>query len=219
MEQIGRKKRDMDDRRRPYNSMEEEKPLNDVEMEAYKMRKIHPQDPMASIKVPAAIPKPMVDMRRLAQNTDVRLTERIAAVHGEFGAKTWFRLVLVVMEWSMHGLLWFLALTAVVIFSDSPKILGNQRPLAPKASPDPNRPRGPKKNFPATVFDMVDVGVLKLIFRRSRPPHNVDDMVVEAPYIDQFSFPSVYLYSLAMCASRILLGRHYVSDVVGGVLL
>jgi len=114
---------------------------------------------------------------------------------------------------------------------------------------------------------MACVGVLKLAFRRSRPSHNIDDMIVEAPFIDQFSFPSghssrgamlalvfharlsvmkhqsdiipnftctvfsqdatshwlvgftVCSYSLALCLSRVVLGRHYLSDALAGYFL
>lgn len=47
-EREGEKLSRLDDRERPYHSNYEVKQLNDVELEAYKLRKIHADDPMAS---------------------------------------------------------------------------------------------------------------------------------------------------------------------------
>ena len=96
-------------------------------------------------------------------------------------------------------------------------------------------------------MDLLVVVVLKAIFRRKRPEHNVDDMMVVdamALRIDRHSFPSghatravmtalfivdtfdltgriralVYIWMLAVPLSRILLGRHHVLDVTAGVI-
>jgi len=47
MDKRGETLRSLDDRSRPYNSMKEEAKLDEVDMEAYRLRKIHGQDPMA----------------------------------------------------------------------------------------------------------------------------------------------------------------------------
>ncbi|KAK1618673.1 hypothetical protein QYE76_024190 [Lolium multiflorum] len=91
------------------------------------------------------------------------------------------------------------------------------------------------------VLDIAFVGLAKLIFRRPRPAYNAADMYV-AVAVDHWSFPSghssraflvaaflaagsglpreaLYLWAAATSASRVLLGRHYVLDVVAGAWL
>lgn len=98
--------------------------------------------------------------------------------------------------------------------------------------------------FTALVFDIVIVGLLKMTFRRGRPSLNVMDMFA-APSVDKFSFPSghatratmmgiflclhlftnrfymlvTFLWSISVCVSRILLGRHHIFDVVCGCVV
>jgi len=40
--------KNLDDRQRNYNSMKEDEKLTEVDLEAYKLRKLHANDPMAS---------------------------------------------------------------------------------------------------------------------------------------------------------------------------
>ncbi|KAM0833850.1 hypothetical protein ACQ4PT_064009 [Festuca glaucescens] len=90
------------------------------------------------------------------------------------------------------------------------------------------------------VLDIAFVGLAKLIFRRPRPAYNAADMYVVVA-VDHWSFPSghssraflvaaflaesglpreaLYLWAAATSASRVLLGRHYVLDVVAGAWL
>lgn len=94
-------------------------------------------------------------------------------------------------------------------------------------------------------MDLAVIGILKLIFRRPRPHGNPGNMLAEAPYVDQFSFPSGHTSRATMLAkllitltpmdmktklliccfpvsvgvSRMMLGRHYFSDVVAGILI
>lgn len=87
------------------------------------------------------------------------------------------------------------------------------------------------------VLDILFVGLAKLIVRRPRPAYNAADMYV-AVAADHWSFPSghssraflvaaflagaglhrgaLFLWAAATSASRVLLGRHYVLDVVAG---
>ncbi|VDM95668.1 unnamed protein product [Thelazia callipaeda] len=95
------------------------------------------------------------------------------------------------------------------------------------------------------IIDLVAVGVIKGIVRRPRPPCNVHDLYFGAPVVDVFSFPSghssrsamlsvlcmdlcppphyisffVKLFPFVLGASRIVIGRHYFSDVAAGLLL
>lgn len=97
--------------------------------------------------------------------------------------------------------------------------------------------------FLAIFIDLIAVGALKVIVRRPRPFYNNMDMKLAAPG-DAYSFPSghtsraamlavifaylssdilyyigFYLAAMTIGISRLMLGRHYCSDVVGGLLL
>ncbi|XP_062222536.1 probable lipid phosphate phosphatase beta [Phragmites australis] len=90
------------------------------------------------------------------------------------------------------------------------------------------------------VIDLILVGLVKVVVRRPRPAYNDKDMYV-AVAADHWSFPSghssraflvaaflaggglhreaLFLWAAATSASRVLLGRHYVLDVVTGACL
>ncbi|CAO2039990.1 unnamed protein product [Urochloa humidicola] len=91
------------------------------------------------------------------------------------------------------------------------------------------------------VIDLAFVGLVKVAIRRPRPAYNAKDMYV-AVAADHWSFPSghssraflvaaflaaggfrpreaLFFWATATSASRVLLGRHYVLDVVAGALL
>ncbi|XP_055962862.1 polyisoprenoid diphosphate/phosphate phosphohydrolase PLPP6 [Sorex fumeus] len=96
----------------------------------------------------------------------------------------------------------------------------------------------------ALLLDLLLVGLLKALVRRRRPAHNQMDMFL-AVSVDKFSFPSghatraalvarfvlnhlvlavplrvlVVLWALVLGLSRVMLGRHNVSDVAFGFLL
>ncbi|KAH3801829.1 polyisoprenoid diphosphate/phosphate phosphohydrolase PLPP6-like [Dreissena polymorpha] len=91
------------------------------------------------------------------------------------------------------------------------------------------------------ILDLIVIGILKTVFRRSRPAHNKMDMFATVS-IDNYSFPSghasragmlacfffmryltcptksllVLTWSLIVTASRVALGRHHIVDVVCG---
>jgi len=100
-------------------------------------------------------------------------------------------------------------------------------------------------NLLAMLFiDIIFVAFTKAFTRRRRPAYNLDDMVATVG-VDKFSFPSGHasraaaltffftlLYPLpivlqlpvvawggAVMVSRVLLGRHHILDVCGGLLL
>lgn len=94
------------------------------------------------------------------------------------------------------------------------------------------------------IIDVVAISVMKLMFRRSRPAHNKDDMIGAVTSIDKYSFPSghatraamlagffvfhvcdtkrkmVYItvWSVCVSLSRVALGRHHLIDVVCGYI-
>ena len=98
--------------------------------------------------------------------------------------------------------------------------------------------------FVALILDCILVGLVKLVVRRQRPSHNKDDMFL-TPSVDRFSFPSghatraalvssflvtkfaltpmlkvcVILWGAIVSCSRILLGRHHISDVFCGTII
>jgi membrane-associated phospholipid phosphatase len=83
--------------------------------------------------------------------------------------------------------------------------------------------------FTGLMFDIAIVGTTKGLTHRSRPVVNHDDVLSFGP--DKYSFPSghtsffkhipapiIVIWLSSVVASRILLGRHYISDVIAGVL-
>ena len=93
------------------------------------------------------------------------------------------------------------------------------------------------------VFDVVVISLTKAIVRRQRPAENTQDMMTIS--VDKYSFPSghasrafmlatflvvqfhiivtwkciIWLWAVSVAVSRILLGRHHVTDVVAGTVL
>ncbi|OZC09004.1 PAP2 family protein [Onchocerca flexuosa] len=142
------------------------------------------------------------------------------------------RYIFLFMEWSMHGALWLIfssfiflvsmrySFSLITRYELTVLILG-------------------------LCVDLIIVGVVKGIVRRPRPPFDIKDQLYEAPLVDKFSFPSghssrgamlsilclkfcslphfiipfVKLFPFVLGASRICIGRHYVSDVIMGLLL
>ena len=96
--------------------------------------------------------------------------------------------------------------------------------------------------FLGLLVDLALVGVLKYIVRRPRPSYNDAGDYLLVVDVDRYSFPSghasrclfvglfwimwhlgswwmqclVFWWSLATALSRVLLGRHYVSDIAAG---
>ncbi len=98
--------------------------------------------------------------------------------------------------------------------------------------------------FSVLLFDLLIVGVSKLAVRRDRPQHNRPDMFATVS-VDNHAFPSGHstravavtlfilntfalsrtvqtalcVWMVAVCVSRVLLGRHHVLDVLVGAAL
>jgi len=94
------------------------------------------------------------------------------------------------------------------------------------------------------IFDMLAVAFIKAAVRRTRPNCNANDMFATIA-VDKFSFPSghasravmligyfvffcdcnvliqavVVAWAASVCLSRLLLGRHFITDVAGGAVL
>lgn len=132
------------------------------------------------------------------------------------------------LEYSCHGIPWLIG-TATFIFllqdSSIRQLLVNI--------------------FIALILDIVVVAVVKAITRRRRPLANKDEEMFAAMMVDKYSFPSGHStravmlsfllpmqYDLflpfsmalvawggAVCVSRVLLHRHHILDVAGGVAI
>lgn len=102
----------------------------------------------------------------------------------------------------------------------------------------------PFLSLPALLLDLVMVAVVKGLVKRPRPTHNKMDMFVTIS-VDKYSFPSghatraalvcrfvlrhlvlavplrvlVVLWALIVSISRVMLGRHNMTDVLFGLLL
>ncbi|XP_005104957.1 phospholipid phosphatase 6 [Aplysia californica] len=155
---------------------------------------------------------------------DDQYTKQLALCATRDAPLGYLRPLMKVLEISCHGVPWILGTAVMFLCSHRSQDIEISVNL-----------------FFALMFDLIVVGVLKATFRRSRPSHNVMDMFA-APSVDKFSFPSghstraafmalflcnhmlsnplyilvVCMWSLSVSASRILLGRHHILDVVCG---
>uniref|UniRef100_A0A8R1TQC6 AcidPPc domain-containing protein n=1 Tax=Onchocerca volvulus TaxID=6282 RepID=A0A8R1TQC6_ONCVO len=142
------------------------------------------------------------------------------------------RFIFLFMEWSMHGALWLIFSSFIFLVSMRYNFsLITRYELTVLIL--------------GLCVDLIIVGVVKGIVRRPRPFFDIKDQLYEAPLVDKFSFPSghssrgamlsilclkfcslphfiipfVKLFPFVLGASRIFIGRHYVSDVIMGLLL
>ena len=136
-----------------------------------------------------------------------------------------WRTVMVILEISGHGVPWIIAaLFSILVFTDSRQEFACNLLLA-------------------LLMDLVIVGGLKIVVRRERPVYNAKDMFATVS-VDNYSFPSghstravmvaglfavflvrevwsIFIGCWAACvsASRVILGRHHLSDVFFGVMI
>ena len=93
------------------------------------------------------------------------------------------------------------------------------------------------------LVDIVVVAPIKLVFKRPRPVVNMGDIPLSVSSVDVYAFPSGhasrcvalaayfcymppftllthlwYIWALLVSLSRVLLGRHHISDVAAGML-
>lgn len=156
-------------------------------------------------------------------NYDITLSRNLSICADKESGR--WRSLMILLEISGHGVPWIVGTVFSVIFFS-----------------------GVKQEFAcnlllALMFDLVIVGGLKVIVRRKRPVYNHEDMFATVS-VDNYSFPSGHSTRAAMVAglfamfmengvwriligcwglcvsvSRIILGRHHVSDVFCGVLI
>lgn len=136
------------------------------------------------------------------------------------------RLFLKMLEYSGHGIPW---ITATLYLAYASAGIGTRLFFC--------------NLLMALILDLAIVGALKTIFRRPRPVYNIDDMFATVS-VDRYSFPSGhstrvtmvaallthywrnslyinlgYVWAAMVAISRVVLGRHHVSDIIGGVFI
>ncbi|XP_074599608.1 polyisoprenoid diphosphate/phosphate phosphohydrolase PLPP6-like [Brevipalpus obovatus] len=136
-----------------------------------------------------------------------------------------YQRILSSLEWSCHGIPWFIVVIASLYLYPGNKVLS--------------------KLLVGLVMDVMVVGLIKATVRRRRPVYrNQDDQFIVAS-VDKHSFPSghasraIYVallthslygeatvigylvgtWAMAVAASRIFLGRHHVFDVAAGFVV
>ncbi|TRY59181.1 hypothetical protein DNTS_032426 [Danionella cerebrum] len=158
---------------------------------------------------------------------DLWLSKRLGVCAGEDASWGSARPLMKLIEVSGHGIPWLAGAGYCLYKSDS--AAGQEVML---------------NLLMALVLDLVLVGVLKAVVRRRRPAHNRMDMFATFS-VDSYSFPSGHATRASMCArfllthlvlaapvrvlvllwativgfSRVLLGRHNVTDVAFGFFM
>lgn len=132
------------------------------------------------------------------------------------------------LEYSCHGVFWISASIILLWFSD-----------------DPLKEAFFFNLLIALILDIIFVGILKAAIARPRPDNNESNDMLMTFSVDKMSCPSghtsravmltctfilstpgmnllhmiLIVWCLCTCASRILLGRHHVGDVLIGMIL
>ena len=139
--------------------------------------------------------------------------------------REWVRWACLLLEWSGHGVLWFLLcglLFLLHLLSSNPLYLTHAWDV-----------------LVLLVVDIVAVAPVKLLFKRPRPPANPGAILLSVSSVDIYSFPSGHAsravalaahfscsppvrlgwtsWALLVCLSRVVSGRHYLLDVLAGV--
>ncbi|KAK7497048.1 hypothetical protein BaRGS_00011784 [Batillaria attramentaria] len=178
------------------------------------------------------------DPPKLCRSASTQLWQSILALDQEWTAN-WsvcankestlskFRPLMKLLEISFHGVLWLTG--TVIAFLLAHRVQDIEIVV---------------NLFFLLIFDLIVVGVTKVLFRRARPSHNRMDMFATVS-VDLFSFPSGHATRAAMISvffiervelatrfapavigfcvcvglSRVLLGRHHVMDVVFGFVI
>ena len=144
------------------------------------------------------------------------------------GWRLMLRILCLLFEVSGHGIIWFLY-TAIEYCLASSKEAREEAILL----------------CAILLLDILVIAPVKVIFKRQRPDLNTGRMIGTVSQIDEYAFPSghasravaiVLMYSvmfnissfamslwigwaIAVCVSRVLLGRHHVIDVVAGMIM
>ncbi|XP_071443666.1 polyisoprenoid diphosphate/phosphate phosphohydrolase PLPP6 [Hetaerina americana] len=160
-------------------------------------------------------------------DVDEALTEKFCRYSNHIPPLRWLKKYAKSLEVSCHGLPWFTGVILMIVISSSPVMHEHQVNL-----------------LFGLFVDVILVAIIKAYVRRRRPLKNRGDMFATFS-IDNFSFPSghasravmvayfftmlcplpsfcvfpLLMWAISVCLSRILLNRHYLLDVIGGVTL
>lgn len=144
------------------------------------------------------------------------------------GWQLMLRILCLLFEISGHGIIWFLITAVRYILAKSAEARSEAILLCA-----------------ILLLDIMVVAPVKVIFKRKRPDLDSGKMIGTVSRIDDYAFPSghasraiaivlMYLtmldlsslaialwisWALAVCTSRIFLGRHHVTDVVIGMIM
>lgn len=132
---------------------------------------------------------------------------------------------LIGLEWSGNGIIWLSVTILLILFDQDPSA------MAPKL-------------LIGLIVDIIHVATIKASARRRRPTYAYQRDQLIVANVDKHSFPSGHcsratyiallvslyfhqsfvsllaiLWTVSVCVSRVLLGRHHVLDCVAGALL
>ncbi|XP_076359915.1 polyisoprenoid diphosphate/phosphate phosphohydrolase PLPP6-like isoform X2 [Tachypleus tridentatus] len=163
----------------------------------------------------------------LMKEVDEKLTKRLSVSATASSPLSHLRPYLKALEISCHGIPWLGGCILALWLSENPQFLAYVFNM-----------------LIALLIDIIFVVIAKASVRRRRPKTNNMDMFMTFT-VDKLSFPSghasravllacifystlslhtvfnvlLVAWSISICSSRVLLGRHYVFDVVFGALL
>uniref|UniRef100_A0A1I8BUC7 AcidPPc domain-containing protein n=1 Tax=Meloidogyne hapla TaxID=6305 RepID=A0A1I8BUC7_MELHA len=105
---------------------------------------------------------------------DKYLSENIAKIGSNgISKKLKIEKICLVLEWIMHGIPWIFGVFILIFLAHTDSEIHFLNLLAI-----------------ALFLDLALVGLLKISFRRDRPKYNKGKLILGAPIIDDFSFPS-----------------------------
>lgn len=156
-------------------------------------------------------------------NLDITLSRNLSFCADKTSGR--WRTLMIILEISGHGVPWIAGtVMSILIFSDLKQEFACNLLLA-------------------LILDLAVVGTLKVTVRRRRPVYNEKDMFATVS-VDNYSFPSghstrvamvaglfsaflsydfwrilIGFWALCVSASRVILGRHHVSDVLCGIAI
>lgn len=156
---------------------------------------------------------------------DARLSKELVEAANQRRPIATYRTHLKSLEVSCHGIVWLIIAIAGIYVAEYKETFVNL--------------------LVGLVLDIIVVAVLKAFTRRRRPAYDVDDQVATFKAVDKFSFPSGHAtratllaalftllsplplllwlplaaWALAVAASRVLLGRHHLLDVLAGLAI
>ena len=168
---------------------------------------------------------PISSMNEYLVDLDQKMLQALFVCHRNSRLPNFLYYLCLFCELSGHGVLWLVGtvlaiLTAPDVYTKSLSIYV----------------------FLLLILDIVLVAPIKIFFKRPRPTMNEGKILFSVSNVDDYAFPSghasravavaVYLlpwipthlsavlcmWAACVCLSRVLMGRHHPSDVVGGIL-